>query len=157
MRAGSGYWGLGCCLLLALPLRAEVKVIPVFEADAAVQTLKEIYPDLGVSAMGNQLVLSGTPAQLQEAERTLAQVNQPPQSLLIEWRVDGASSSQQAGVGLGLDAKRQWLLEGMPGTMNAARVTTGRCVASPGGPCCCRWGPISRSPFTSGRGEGWWA
>lgn len=49
MRAGSGYWGLGCCLLLALPLRAEVKVIPVFEADAAVQTLKEIYPDLGVS------------------------------------------------------------------------------------------------------------
>lgn len=112
MRAGSGYWGLGCCLLLALPLRAEVKVIPVFEADAAVQTLKEIYPDLGVSAMGNQLVLSGTPAQLQEAERTLAQVNQPPQSLLIEWRVDGASSSQQAGVGLGLDAKRQWLLEG---------------------------------------------
>jgi hypothetical protein len=112
MRAGSGYWGLGCCLLLALPLRAEVKVIPVFEADAAVQTLKEIYPDLGVSAMGNQLVLSGTPAQLQEAERTLAQVNQPPQSLLIEWRVDGASSRQQAGVGLGLDAKRQWLLEG---------------------------------------------
>ena len=28
------------------------------------------HPDLGVSAMGNQLVLSGTPAQLQEAERT---------------------------------------------------------------------------------------
>jgi hypothetical protein len=91
-----------------------VKVIPVFEAQAAVQTLKDLYPDLGVSAMGNQLVLSGTPAQLQEAERTLAQVNQPPQSLLIEWRVDGASSSQQAGVGLGLDAKRQWLLEGCP-------------------------------------------
>ena len=100
-------WGLWC-----LPLRAEVKVIPVFETQAAVQSLKDLYPELGVSAMGNQLVLSGTPAQLQEAERTLAQVNQPPQSLLIEWRVDGASSSQQAGVGLGLDAKRQWLLEG---------------------------------------------
>ena len=113
MRAGSGYWGLGCCLLLALPLRAEVKVIPVFEADAAVQTLKEIYPDLGVSAMGNQLVLSGTPAQLQEAEATLAQLNLPPQSLLIEWRVAGASSSRQLGVGVGNDnARREWLVEG---------------------------------------------
>ena len=101
-------WGLWC-----LPLRAEVKVIPVFETQAAVQTLKDLYPELGVSAMGNQLVLSGSAAQLQEAEAALAKFNQPPQSLLIEWRVDGASSSQQAGVGLGRDAaKRQWLLEG---------------------------------------------
>lgn len=101
-------WGLWC-----LPLRAEVKVIPVFETQAAAQTLKDLYPDLGVSAMGNQLVLSGSAAQLQEAEAALAKLNQPPQSLLIEWRVDGASSSQQAGVGLGQDAaKRQWLLEG---------------------------------------------
>src|SRR5690606_38986788 len=52
-------WGFWC-----LPLRAEVKVIPVFEAEAMVQTLKEIYPDLGVSAMGNQLVLSGSAAKL---------------------------------------------------------------------------------------------
>ena len=112
MRSWRWYWVLGCCGLWALPLRAEVKVIPVFEAEGMVRTLKEIYPALGVSAMGNQLVLSGTPAQLQEAQATLDQLNQPPQSLLIEWRVDGASSSQQAGVGLGLDAKRQWLLEG---------------------------------------------
>ena len=101
-------WGLWC-----LPLRAEVKVVPVFEAEAMVQTLKEIYPDLGVSAMGNQLVLSGSAAQLQEAEATLAKLNQPPQSLLVEWRVDGASSGQQIEAGIGGDAaKRQWLLEG---------------------------------------------
>ncbi|ARW81886.1 Type II and III secretion system family protein [Aeromonas salmonicida] len=101
-------WGLWC-----LPLRAEVKVIPVFEAEAMVQTLKEIYPDLGVSAMGNQLVLSGSAAQLQEADATLAKLNQPPQSLLVEWRVDGASSGQQIEAGIGGDAaKRQWLLEG---------------------------------------------
>ncbi|WP_421264846.1 hypothetical protein [Aeromonas veronii] len=94
-------------------LWAEVKVIPVFEAQAAVQTLKEIYPQLRVSAMGNQLVLSGTPAQLQEAEATLAQINQPPQSLLIEWRVDGAASGQQLGGSISRDeAKRQWLLDG---------------------------------------------
>ncbi|MCF7716879.1 hypothetical protein H9X98_04005 [Aeromonas jandaei] len=92
---------------------ADVKVIPVFEAQAAVQTLKEIYPRLGVSAMGNQLVLSGTPDQLQEAEATLAQINQPPQSLLIEWRVDGLSSSEQLGASVSRDeAKRQWLLDG---------------------------------------------
>lgn len=95
------------------PLWAEVKVIPVFEAQAAVQTLKEIYPQLGVSAMGNQLVLSGTPAQLQEAEATLAQINQPPQSLLIEWRVEGAASGQQLGGSISRDeAKRQWLVDG---------------------------------------------
>ena len=106
-------WVLGCCVLWALPLRAEVKVIPVFEAEGTVQTLKEIYPDLGVSAMGNQLVLSGTSAQLQEAERVLDKLNQPPQSLLIEWRVAGASSSRQAGIGIGNDnAKRRWLVEG---------------------------------------------
>ncbi|MGY3942845.1 hypothetical protein [Aeromonas tecta] len=106
-------WILWCSLLWALSVRAEVKVIPVFEAPAMVQTLKEIYPDLGVSAMGNQLVLSGTPAQLQEAEATLNQLNQPPQSLLIEWRVEGASSNSQLGVGVGNDnAKRQWLIEG---------------------------------------------
>ncbi|WP_418134950.1 hypothetical protein [Aeromonas veronii] len=94
-------------------LWAEVKVIQVFEAQAAVQTLKEIYPQLGVSAMGNQLVLSGTPAQLQEAEATLAQINQPPQSLLIEWRVDGAASGQQLGGSISRDeAKRQWLVDG---------------------------------------------
>ncbi|MFM5237089.1 hypothetical protein ACEUAP_06720 [Aeromonas veronii] len=94
-------------------LWAEVKVIPVFEAQAAVQTLKEIYPQLGVSAMGNQLVLSGTSAQLQEAEATLAQINQPPQSLLIEWRVDGVASGQQLGGSISRDeAKRQWLLDG---------------------------------------------
>ncbi|QXC37046.1 hypothetical protein I6L40_14085 [Aeromonas sp. FDAARGOS 1410] len=92
---------------------ADVKVIPVFEAQAAVQTLKEIYPRLGVSAMGNQLVLSGTPDQLQEAEATLAQINQPPQSLLIEWRVDGLSNSEQLGGSVSRDeAKRQWLLDG---------------------------------------------
>lgn len=66
-------WGLWC-----LPLRAEVKVIPVFETQAAAQTLKDLYPDLGVSAMGNQLVLSGSAAQLQEAEAALAKLNQPP-------------------------------------------------------------------------------
>ncbi|TNI18149.1 hypothetical protein [Aeromonas dhakensis] len=108
---GFGLWLLWG--LWYLPLRAEVKVIPVFETQAAVQTLKDLYPELGVSAMGNQLVLSGSAAQLQEAEAALAKFNQPPQSLLIEWRVDGASSSQQVGVGLGRDAaKRQWLLEG---------------------------------------------
>ncbi|TNH84795.1 hypothetical protein CF140_08290 [Aeromonas sobria] len=105
---------LVCMMGLWSPsLWAEVKVIPVFEAQAAVQTLKEIYPQLGVSAMGNQLVLSGTPAQLQEAEATLAQINQPPQSLLIEWRVDGAASGQQLGGSISRDeAKRQWLLDG---------------------------------------------
>ncbi|HDZ8981268.1 TPA: hypothetical protein RUY06_003178 [Aeromonas veronii] len=105
---------LGCMIGLWSPLLwAEVKVIPVFEAQAAVQTLKEIYPQLRVSAMGNQLVLSGTPAQLQEAEATLAQINQPPQSLLIEWRVDGAASGQQLGGSISRDeAKRQWLLDG---------------------------------------------
>ncbi len=104
-----------CCMagIWSSPSWAEVKVIPVFEAQAAVQTLKEIYPRLGVSAMGNQLVLSGTPAQLQEAETTLAQINQPPQSLLIEWRVDGTSSGQQLGGSISRDeAKRQWLLDG---------------------------------------------
>lgn len=113
MRSWRWYWVLGCCGLWALPLRAEVKVIPVFEAEGMVRTLKEIYPALGVSAMGNQLVLSGTPAQLQEAQATLDQLNQPPQSLLIEWRVAGASSSRQAGIGIGNDnAKRRWLVEG---------------------------------------------
>ncbi|MCO4203866.1 hypothetical protein M0N37_07270 [Aeromonas taiwanensis] len=113
MRVWRGCWVLCCCGLWALPLRAEVKVVPVFEAEAMVQTLKELYPDLGVSAMGNQLVLSGSAAQLQEAEATLNQLNQPPQSLLIEWRVDGASSSGQAGIGIGNDnRKRQWLIEG---------------------------------------------
>ncbi|KIQ80106.1 hypothetical protein RW26_13180 [Aeromonas sp. L_1B5_3] len=104
-----------CCMagIWSSPSWAEVKVIPVFEAQAAVQTLKEIYPRLGVSAMGNQLVLSGTPAQLQEAEATLAQINQPPQSLLIEWRVDGLSNSEQLGASVSRDeAKRQWLLDG---------------------------------------------
>lgn len=106
-------WVLWCGLLWALPVRAEVKVIPVFEAPAMVQTLKDIYPELGVSAMGNQLVLSGSAAQLQEAEATLDKLNQPPQSLLIEWRVAGASDSRQVGVGIGNDnAKRQWLIEG---------------------------------------------
>jgi hypothetical protein len=105
---------LGCMMgLWSSSLWAEVKVIPVFEAQAAVQTLKEIYPQLGVSAMGNQLVLSGTPAQLQAAEATLAQINQPPQSLLIEWRVDGAASGQQLWGSISRDeAKRQWLLDG---------------------------------------------
>ena len=104
-----------CCMagIWSSPSWAEVKVIPVFEAQAAVQTLKEIYPRLGVSAMGNQLVLSGTPDQLQEAEATLAQINQPPQSLLIEWRVDGLSNSEQLGASVSRDeAKRQWLLDG---------------------------------------------
>ncbi|MGY3929483.1 Uncharacterised protein [Aeromonas encheleia] len=106
-------WVLWCCGLWVLPVRAEVKVIPVFEAEGMVRTLKEIYPELGVSAMGNQLVLSGSAAQLQEAETTLNQLNQPPQSLLIEWRVEGASSGQQLGVGISNDnARRQWLAEG---------------------------------------------
>ncbi len=104
-----------CCMagIWSSPSWADVKVIPVFEAQAAVQTLKEIYPRLGVSTMGTQLVLSGTPAQLQEAEATLAQINQPPQSLLIEWRVDGLSNSEQLGASVSRDeAKRQWLLDG---------------------------------------------
>ncbi len=104
-----------CCMagIWSSPSWADVKVIPVFEAQAAVQTLKEIYPRLGVSAMGNQLVLSGTPDQLQEAEATLAQITQPPQSLLIEWRVDGLSNSEQLGGSVSRDeAKRQWLLDG---------------------------------------------
>ncbi|MGL4889998.1 MAG: hypothetical protein ACRC52_04185, partial [Aeromonas veronii] len=47
------------------------------------------------------------------AEATLAQVNQPPQSLLIEWRVDGAASGQQLGGSISRDeAKRQWLVDG---------------------------------------------
>ncbi len=101
-------WVLGCCGLWALPLQAEVKVIPVFEAEGTVQTLKELYPELGVSAMGNQLVLSGTPAQLQEAERVLDKLNQPPQSLLIEWRGAGASGSRPGGGGVGKEkAKRR--------------------------------------------------
>lgn len=113
MRVWRGCWVLCCCGLWVLPLRAEVKVVPVFEAEAMVRTLKELYPDLGVSAMGNQLVLSGSAARLQEAESTLNQLNQPPQSLLVEWRVDGASSSGQAGIGIGNDnRKRQWLVEG---------------------------------------------
>lgn len=113
MRAWRWIWLLCCCGLWALPLRAEVKVVQVFEAEGMVQTLKEIYPDLGVSAMGNQLVLSGTSAQLQEAEILLTKLNQPPQSLLIEWRVEGASSSRQLGVGIDNDnARRQWLAEG---------------------------------------------
>ncbi|MFQ2192964.1 hypothetical protein [Aeromonas jandaei] len=112
-----GYrWLLWLCCMAGIwssPSWADVKVIPVFEAQAAVQTLKEIYPRLGVSAMGNQLVLSGTPAQLQEAEATLAQINQPPQSLLIEWRVAGLSNSEQLGASVSRDeAKRQWLLDG---------------------------------------------
>lgn len=112
VRKYGGIFGL-LWFICSLPLQAEVKVIPVFEAQGAVQTLKEIYPELGVSAMGNQLVLSGTPAQLQEAEATLAQLNRPPQSLLVEWRIDGVSSGQQLGGSISHDeAKRQWLPDG---------------------------------------------
>ncbi len=97
--------------LWCLPLRAEVKVIPVFETQAAVQTLR-----ISIRISGER---HGQPAGAERQCRPVAggrsgagQFNQPPQSLLIEWRVDGASSSQQAG-GAGRDAaKRQWLLEG---------------------------------------------
>ncbi|MGL5451974.1 MAG: hypothetical protein ACRDBT_06170 [Aeromonas sp.] len=112
----------GCCRLgwlgpllglLSAPSWAEVQVIAVFEAPAVVQTLKDLYPELGVSAMGNQLVLSGTPVQLQEAQRTLAKINVPPQSVLIEWRVDEANRTQQRDVAIRRDeAKGQWQLDG---------------------------------------------
>ncbi|PJG57903.1 hypothetical protein CUC53_15460 [Aeromonas cavernicola] len=107
-----GYLALWlCCWSPAL--WAEVSVIPVFDGPGVVQTLKEIYPQLGVSAMGNQLVLSGTPAQLREAKATLAELNQPPQSLLIEWRVEEVASGEQLGGTLRRgEAKRQWLLDG---------------------------------------------
>lgn len=149
---------LGCMMGLWSPLLwAEVKVIPVFEAQAAVQTLKEIYPQLGVSAMGNQLVLSGTPAQLQEAEATLAQINQPPQSLLIEWRVDGAASGQQLGAqSVATRPSGSGWSMATPSSTSAARTTAGRCAGCRAVPCCCRWAPISRSPSISGTGAPWW-
>lgn len=99
--------------------------------------------------MGNQLVLSGSAAQLQEAEAALAKFNQPPQSLLIEWRVDGASSSQQAGVGLGRDAtKRQWLLEGNAQQYQRSQNDSWQVRGLSAYRCYCRWAPINRSPLS---------
>ncbi|MFM4942525.1 hypothetical protein ACEUC3_04690 [Aeromonas bivalvium] len=92
------------CLLLGLlgcPALAEVKVITVFEAEAMVRSLRDLYPALGVSAMGNQLVLSGTAQQLQEAEALVARLNQPPAMLLIEWRVSQGSDTRGASLGAG--------------------------------------------------------
>ena len=96
---------LGCMMGLWSPLLwAEVKVIPVFEAQAAVQTLKEIYPQLGVSVMGNQLVLSGTPAQLQEA-RSHAGANQPA-TAKPAYRVAGRWCRQRSATG-GINQSRR--------------------------------------------------
>jgi hypothetical protein len=150
----SRVWILAAVGLWCLPLWAEVKVIPVFETQAAVQTLKDLYPELGVSAMGNQLVLSGSAAQLQEAEAALAKFNQPPQSLLIEWRVDGASSSQQAGVGLGRDAKRQWLLEGNAQQYQRSQNDSWQVRGLSGRPVLLQMGTYQPVTFISGVGAG---
>ena len=96
-------WGLWC-----LPLWAEVKVIGIRDPGGCADPQGSL-SGAGVSAMGNQLVLSSA-AQLQEAEAALAKFNQPPQSLLIEWRVDGAFSSQAGnpGTGSGQRSAGQW-------------------------------------------------
>lgn len=148
MDKGGRWLGMLLCTLVWLwsgLLRAEVKVIPVFDAGAAVQTLREIYPDLGVSAMGNQLVLSGTPAQLQEAETTLAQLNNRPRAcssnggsmarpVASSW-VSGLAAMRPNGNGC-------WMAT--PGNTSRAKTTTGRCAACRGDPYCCRWDPINQ-------------
>ncbi|MGY3868052.1 hypothetical protein ACW5W4_00645 [Aeromonas crassostreae] len=99
------------CLLLGLlagPALAEVKVITVFEAEAMVRSLRDLYPALGVSAMGNQLVLSGTAQQLQEAEALVARLNQPPAMLLIEWRVAQNSNTRGMSLGAGPGGDGDW-------------------------------------------------
>lgn len=99
------------CLLLGLlgcPALAEVKVITVFEAEAMVRSLRDLYPALGVSAMGNQLVLSGTAQQLQEAEALVARLNQPPAMLLIEWRVSQGSDTRGASLGARSGGDGDW-------------------------------------------------
>ncbi|MFR9719616.1 hypothetical protein ACL00X_09690 [Aeromonas diversa] len=88
-------------LLAALPLRAEVMVRDMFDAPGAAQTLRELYPDLGVSHLGSQLVVSGTPARLAEVKSTLDALDRPPAMLNVEWRVVGEASDQ--GWQLGLD------------------------------------------------------
>ncbi|MFM4702372.1 hypothetical protein [Aeromonas bivalvium] len=102
--------GAACLLLglLAVPALAEVKVITVFEADAMVRSLRDLYPALGVSAMGNQLLLSGTAQQLQEAEALVARLNQPPAMLLIEWRVAQDSDTRGMSLGAGPGGDGDW-------------------------------------------------
>ena len=131
---GKQRMGAACLLLglLAGPALAEVKVITVFEAEAMVRSLRDLYPALGVSAMGNQLVLSGTAQQLQEAEDLVARLNQPPAMLLIEWRVSqnrdirggslgagqGDDGDWRAGVALGQGSEQgqqAWQIRGLSG------------------------------------------
>ncbi|MFM4964227.1 hypothetical protein ACEUBT_10770 [Aeromonas bivalvium] len=106
------------CLLLGLlgcPALAEVKVITVFEAEAMVRSLRDLYPALGVSAMGNQLVLSGTAQQLQEAEALMARLNQPPAMLLIEWRVSQGSDTRGVSLGARSGGDGDWRAGGALG------------------------------------------
>lgn len=86
-------------LLLALPLHAEVMVRDMFDAQGAAQTLRELYPDLGVSHLGSQLVVSGPAARLAEVKGTLDTLDRPPAMLNVAWRVVGETRDQgwQAG------------------------------------------------------------
>lgn len=95
-------------LLMVVPVRAEVKVITVFEPEGLMHTLRELNPSLGVSAMGNQLVLSGSPQQLEEAEQLVARLNQPPQMLLIEWRVSQQRATQSTALGVRQRRSGDW-------------------------------------------------
>ncbi|MGL5949665.1 MAG: hypothetical protein ACRCYV_11685 [Aeromonas sp.] len=121
--------GALCALLWAMSAQAEIKVISVFEPAAAAQTLRTLYPALGVSFLNQQLVLSGNAALIAAASATLAQVNLPPTSILLEWRVTGAwqRASQGGALALGdgrvsLGAQQasrqgesQWQLRGLSG------------------------------------------
>lgn len=116
----------GLALLLALPLRAEVLVREVYDAPAMARTLSELYPDLGVSHLGSQLVVSGEPARLAEVKQTLEALNRPPLMLSVQWRVVGerSESGWQVGArhGLGVGAvsraaqsQGEWQVSGLSG------------------------------------------
>ncbi|MDO2947769.1 hypothetical protein [Aeromonas simiae] len=116
----------GLALLLALPLRAEVLVREVYDAPAMARTLSELYPDLGVSHLGGQLVVSGEPARLAEVKQTLEALNRPPLMLSVQWRVVGerSESGWQVGArhGLGVGAvsrtaqsQGEWQVSGLSG------------------------------------------
>jgi hypothetical protein len=99
---------MSLAVLVVAPVRGEVKVITVFEPEGLIHTLRELNPSLGVSAMGNQLVLSGTPEQLAEAEQLVTRLNQPPQMLLIEWRVSQQRDSQGTALGARQGRSGDW-------------------------------------------------
>ncbi|QFI54571.1 hypothetical protein [Aeromonas simiae] len=116
----------GLALLLVLPLRAEVLVREVYDAPAMARTLSELYPDLGVSHLGSQLVVSGEPARLAEVKQTLEALNRPPLMLSVQWRVVGerSESGWQVGArhGLGVGAvsrsaqsQGEWQVSGLSG------------------------------------------